>query len=81
MFSYTIGCNSGNLTSCSIFSNTNSIDSWVALCFPGIHATTLAQTGTTNDWIAMQFCTDVHGDQLKNPNNFGDPHTFLLALQ
>ncbi len=27
----------------------------------------------------MKFCTDIHGHQMINPNNFGDPLTFPLV--
>ncbi len=34
---------------------------------------------STVGWIAMEFCTDIHGFQRMNPNDFGDPLTFPLA--
>ncbi len=34
---------------------------------------------TTFGWIALKFCTDIHGAQRINPNDFGDPLTFPLA--
>lgn len=32
------------------------------------------------EWIAMNFRIDIHGPQRVNPNNFGDPRTFPVAL-
>lgn len=38
-------------------------------------STTVVQTEiTTLGWIAMKFCTDVHGFQWMRPNDFGDPY-------
>ncbi len=30
-------------------------------------------------WIALKLRTDIHGLQMMNPNDFGDPLTFPLA--
>ncbi len=34
----------------------------IAVC----QSTTLVQTETTIGWIAMKFCTDIHGPQMMN---------------
>ncbi len=34
---------------------------------------------TTIGWIAIKVCTDIHGSQTMNPNDFDDPLTFPLV--
>ncbi len=34
---------------------------------------------TSTEWIGLNFCADIHGSPMMNPNDFGDPLTFSFV--
>ncbi len=69
------------LIKCLVFSHARcmALDRVMLVCWWVHHFSPDLNISTTIAWIGIKFCTDFHGSQRMNPNDFGDPMTFPLV--